>query len=80
MIEHCISALYSKINDELFRCYVTDALKVIAENTARFNSGSHMKGRYADITVDRPTEEDKEKEERTAQDVINGLREKMRKL
>lgn len=32
-----------------YRIYVTDCLRMITENTARFAKGSYMKGRYADI-------------------------------
>lgn len=32
-----------------YRIYVTDALKVIGENTAKFASGTYLTKRYADV-------------------------------
>lgn len=32
-----------------YRIYVSDALKVIGENTARFASGTYLTRRYADV-------------------------------
>lgn len=37
------------IKDEAYRIYITDALKVISENTAKFASGQFMTKRYAEL-------------------------------
>lgn len=42
--------------DEAYRVYVTDALKVVAENTAKYAGGGYIKTRYIDI-IDPPPEE-----------------------
>lgn len=47
--------------------YVTDALKSIAENTAKMYGGSSMATRYADLVAPDAGEEDT----RTASDIIN---------
>lgn len=47
---------------------MTDALKSIAENTARFGGGSSMSKRYADIL--RPKPQDNRTGEQIAADVI----------
>ena len=43
----------SKVNqqakDTAYRVYVTDCLKLIAENTANISRGQYMKSRYYDI-------------------------------
>lgn len=43
----------SKVNqqakDTAYRVYVTDCLKLIAENTANISYGQYMKSRYYDI-------------------------------
>lgn len=53
---------------------MTDALKVIAENTARFNGGREMSVRFADLI------NNEEPDERTEADIVNGIREKLRNL
>ena len=74
IIQHCVAFLKKKTKEEAYRIYVTDALMVIAENTSRFNGGREMTMRYADlISEEKP-------EERTEADIINGIKEKMRKM
>lgn len=34
--------------DLTYRIYVTDCLRMITENTAKFSGGTYMTGRYAD--------------------------------
>jgi len=46
--------------------YVTDALKVVAENTARYAGGEYIKTRYIEI-IDPPPEETRTGEEIIAQ-------------
>jgi hypothetical protein len=74
VIDHCVSALKSKRDDELFRVYVTDALKSIAGNTARFNGGTEMNTRFKDI-LDPPEEDD-----RTPDEIICSISEKLKRL
>jgi len=38
-----------KVKDEMYRVYITDALKTITENTAKIAGGSSMKRRWFDI-------------------------------
>ena len=42
--------------EKAYRVYVTDALKIIAENTAKHASGSCMKARYFDVESPKPPE------------------------
>lgn len=72
MIDNCI-AFYLKYEEEkAYKIYVSDALKVIAENTAKFGGGSTLTVRYYDIINPK-----KEEEERTAEDVISNIRAKI---
>lgn len=66
------SVVHKHTREEIYRVYVTDALKAIAENTSRGNSVSKMNKRYYDaITVEkRPTQ--KKSGEQIAADVILG--------
>jgi hypothetical protein len=54
--------------DKAYRVYVTDALRIVTENTARFASGSYIKARYAEI-VEPKKQDDRTCEEITA-DVV----------
>ena len=54
---------------------MTDALKVIAENTAKFAGGNTLTMRYYDII--NPKEEE---EEKTADEVISNIRAKILNL
>lgn len=57
-----------------FRIYLTDALKVLSENTARFGGGSSMRLRYAEI-IDRTPPDT-----RTPEEVIGNIKNKLSKL
>lgn len=57
--------------DKAYRIYVTDALKIIGENTARYAGGSYMKIRYFDI------EEPKPRETRTPEEIITHMKQKI---
>lgn len=74
MIEHCVSAFSRKRKSEIYRMYVTDALKVIAENTAKFAGGSVMSKRYEDI-INPPPEET-----RTADEIVESIRNTLAQL
>ncbi len=60
--------------DKLFRVYLTDGLKAIADNTSALHSkGVSLKSRYVEIVdgikPDKPEEEPKE----TAEQIINRI-------
>lgn len=54
-----------------YRIYITDVLKNISENTARYAGGSYIKVRYADI-INPPKEE-----KRTADEIIDHMKKKL---
>lgn len=62
-----------------FRIYVTDALKVIAENTAKQSGGYTMNIRYADMIKKDKVKPEKE-ETRTADEIIDHIKGKMKDL
>lgn len=51
-----------------YRVYVTDALRIIGENTAKFVSGNYIKLRFADAI--KPQKE----ETRTSEEVIEHMK------
>lgn len=58
-----MARLNEKARNDAYRIYVTDALRVVAENTARFASGNYIKARYADII------EPKKQDNRTCEEI-----------
>lgn len=49
VVDYCITSLRNRNREKAFRIYVTDALKYIAENTAKFCGGTYMNNRFADL-------------------------------
>lgn len=60
--------LENKSKETAYRIYVTDALKTISENTAKYSGGSYLTKRYADIIKPGPV--DSRTGEEIAADVI----------
>lgn len=54
--------------------YITDALRLITENTAKFAGGSYIQVRYADIIKPKPVET------RTAKEIIADLSKKLDRI
>ena len=60
--------------EKAHRVYVTDALKTITENTAKYASGSYMKVRYYDLENPKPVET------RTPDEIIGNMKEKIARI
>lgn len=74
VIEHYIAFFKKEQHEKAYRNYVTDALRIITENTSKANGGRYLQTRYADMF--EPIKE----ETRTANEVIIDLKEKLRRL
>lgn len=74
----CIAALPAVLkrdeHAEAYRVYVTDALKIICENTARYVGGSCIEMRYIDLINPKP------EDTRTGDDVIEHMKLKLRTI
>lgn len=57
--------------EEAYRIYVTQSLKLIAENTAKQVGGGYIKASYADLIHPKP------EETRTADEIIAHMKEKL---
>ena len=57
-----MARLNERAKTEAYRIYVTDALRIVAENTARYG-GNYIKARYADII------EPKKQDNRTCEEI-----------
>lgn len=73
-MRYCIAKFRKDNLDTTYRIYVTDALKIIAENTSKYAGGSYMKIRFSEIINPKP------EETRTADEIITGITDKLRKL
>lgn len=60
--------------EQAYRVYVTDALRVIGENTARYAGGGYLKTRYAALLDTR------EPDQRSAQEVADTIRARLRQM
>ncbi len=89
VIDYCVSALKKKREDFLYRVYITDALKAIADNTAQYvgasglvKAGTILNKRYAEIVIENDNKAKRlEKEEvKTSEEVIETIKRKLKKL
>lgn len=90
VIDFCIAALKKKREELLYRVYITDCLKAIAENTAHYvgttglvKAGMTMQSRYADLVLDKQNAKGKasQKEKtQTADEVVETIKNKLKKL
>lgn len=58
-----MARLNERAKAEAYRIYVTDALRIVGENTARYASGNYIKARYADMI------EPKKQDNRTCEEI-----------
>ena len=76
------SRIEKKINDDIYRIYITNALRILTGNTAKFAGGSELVKSYSDIISHANPEDEAEKEresEEQAQDVISMMKSKISK-
>lgn len=74
VIEHYIAFFKKEQQEKAYTVYVTDALRIITENTAKASGGRYLQARYAELI--EPIKEEK----RTADEVITDLKDKLRRL
>ena len=60
--------------EKAYRMYVTDALKTITENTAKYAGGNYMKARYLDFEDPKPPET------RTSGEIIQNMKDKIARI
>lgn len=58
-----MARLNEKARTDAYHIYATDALRIVAENTARYAGGNYIKARYADII------EPKKQDSRTCEEI-----------
>lgn len=78
MIQHCVAFFRRNQKEKAYRIYVTDALKAIAENTAKQGGGLTMSVRYADMI--NLNDKQQPEETRTAEEVITSIKDKISRM
>lgn len=48
VIEHCVETYTRMMEERQYKAYLTDALMIITENTAKFAGGKHLTQCWAD--------------------------------
>lgn len=69
MIDHCIKLYTIAQRQEIYKIYVSDALRIITENTAKFVGGGYIKKRYIEIVEPKNNKQDN----RSAQEIIDDV-------
>ena len=76
MIDHCVSTLKKERDETIYRNYIADSLRNIAQIVAALGQGKYDAPRYAEFIA---VAEDKE-EEKTAEQVIDKISEKLARI
>lgn len=79
MIDHCISSFLQEQENRLYRTYITDSLKIMSENIAKYIGGSYMPERFAKIYETNKNKK-QEKEEKTEEQVIDDIDKKLKAI
>lgn len=76
VIEHCISHFLKEQKEQAYRTYVTEALKILTENTAKYSGGKFLSKSFSDVYK----KEEKKEKEKTADEVISEIDEMLANL
>ena len=83
MIEHCASEYIKRREDKIYRIYVTDALKAIAENTTHYlgagevmDYGTTLSTRWIDVL--EPQEIETIEDDRSCVEIVHDIWQRMR--
>lgn len=72
------SRIDQKLHDDIYRFYVTNALKILTTNTAKFAGGTELTKTYREI-ISNDTVQSEEQQEKEAQDIIKNMKAKIAK-
>lgn len=62
-VDYLFEFIQQYFDDKVYKIYLSDTLKMIAENTAKMVGGNAPSKRYADIIERKPVEKEKSPEE-----------------
>lgn len=66
--------IQASAKDDVYKMYLTDAIKTLCENTAKMSGGAYIKARYVDLIAE------KKDDPRTSEEIISGISEKLAKI
>ena len=66
--------LKQQAKDDAYKAYITEALRIISENTARYTGGGYIKVKYTDIINPRP------EEKRTRTEIIDQMKLRLQQI
>lgn len=78
MIDHCVAFAEKRSKEKMLVMYTTDALKMIAQNTAKSVGGSYFKHRYSEIIS--PNKDENEVNQADASGIIEKMKNKVNKI
>ena len=77
-LRYVSSRIETNLNDDIYRFYVTGALKILTSNTAKFAGGTELVKNYSEIISGSDTEEEEENSsEKEAQNIIARMKSKI---
>lgn len=81
ILDHCYDYLKIMSEDTALKVYITDALKAVAENTAKLTKdGVYLKKRYYDIINVVPDDDENENTKKRANGIIARIKSKLTEL
>lgn len=66
--------LKQQAKDDAYKVYITEALRFISENTAKYTGGGYIKVKYTDIINPRP------EEKRTRTEIIDQMKLRLQQI
>ncbi len=70
--DFCISLFQKEQEEKAAKIYCAECLRIMTENTAKIGGGSYIKVKLKDILDPKPVDN------RTADDIIDGIRNKLK--
>lgn len=70
--ETCISLFQKEQEEKAVKIYYAECLRIMTENTAKMGCGSYIEAKLQDILDPKPVDN------RTADDIIEGIRNKLK--
>ena len=74
------SKINAKVSDDIYRFYISNALKILTGNTARFAGGTELTKSYYDIMHNEEIAETEKQNEIEAENVISKIKSQIAKV
>ena len=72
--DYCIASFQREQEETAYKVYISDTLKLIAENTAKVSQGNYINVRYYDLINPKPVDN------RTEEEIIDHIKNKLNQL